>query len=183
MAVATASFAQTAVLQVTTRGQAAKPEISIKALKEVEKATDGRLRAPAQDPWGILGDARGTYLPGYGALFTFEMALANLAPVTPFHLTVTPAEKKSGHDRKVKNLITLKAAMREMIVTAATVLAAMPADEQITFEAYLFSFNWEDHAGLPERVTFSASRQKVADAVARHATAIEMASLFEERSE
>jgi hypothetical protein len=83
----------------------------------------------------------------------------------------------------VKNLAVLKAAMREMIARAATALTAMPGNEQITFEAFLFNFAWEDRTGLPARVTVCANRRKVADAVARHASSAEMASLFEEHSE
>lgn len=172
LALAAAGFAQTT-----------KPPVPLAALKTMEAAIDVRIKTPAQDSWSVLGDTRGTYLAGYGAVFTFEMALANLAPVTPFHLTVSPEEKKSGHARKVKNLNTLKAAMREMIANAAGPLASMPANEQITVEAFLFYFNWEDRTGLPERVKICANRQKVAEAVARHATPAEMAAIFEERSE
>jgi hypothetical protein len=163
--------------------QSAAPAVTVKDIRGVEKATDTRLLAAPADPWGVLGDARGTYLPGYGAVFTFELTLANLTPISPFHMTVTPEEKRTGHSRKLKNLAALKIAMRDMVTHAATALDAMPGNEQIIFEAFLFNFNWEDRTGLPDRVTVCATRQKVADAVARHASAAEMASLFEEHSE
>jgi hypothetical protein len=163
--------------------ETSKTAVPLATLKEVEKATDTRLLAGPADPWSVLGDARSTYLPGDGIVVSFELALVNLTPVTPFHATITPQEKRSAHDRKVKNLVALKAAMREMIAHTATTLTAMPGNEQITFEAFLFNFNWEDRAGLPDRLTVCASRQKVADAIARHTSATEMASLFEERSE
>jgi len=130
-------------------GESLKPAISLPILKEVETAANTRLRAAPADPWGVLGDARGTYLPGGGTVVTFELTLANLAPQTPFHPTISPEERRSAHDRKVKNLAALKIAMREMISRAATALTAMPACEQITFEAFLFHFAWEDSTGLP----------------------------------
>lgn len=160
-----------------------KPAVPLTVMKDAEKAIDVRIQTPGPDSWSVLGDARGTYLPGYGAVFTFEMALANLTPVTPFHLTVTPEEKKSGHDRKVKNLVTLRAAMREMAANTAAALTSIPGNEQITLEAYLFYFNWEDRTGLPDRVTICANRQKLMDAVARHDSVAKMATLFEERDE
>jgi hypothetical protein len=163
--------------------QISKAPIPLTAMKEVEKAANTRLREAPPDPWGVLGDARGTYLAGGGTVVTFELSLANLTPITPFHPSVSPQERRSAHDRKVKNLVALKTAMREMIAQASTALTAMPGNEQITFEAFLFNFNWEDRTGLPERLTVCANRQKVADAVARHASPGEMASLFEERSE
>jgi len=163
--------------------QTPKQAIPLTTLKEVEKATNARLLAGPADPWSVLGDARSTYLPGAGTVVTFELALVNLTPITPFHASISQEEKRSAHDRKVKNLVALKVAMREMIAHAAAALTAMPGNEQITVEAFLFNFNWEDRAGLPDRLTVCANRQKVADAVARHASATEMASLFEERSE
>jgi hypothetical protein len=163
--------------------QTSKPAVPLTAMKEVEAVANTRLRAAPADPWSMLGDARGTYLPGGGTVVTFELTLANLTPITPFHQSVSPEERRSAHDRKLKNLAALKVAMREMIARAATALTSMPGNEQITFEAFLFNFNWEDRTGLPQRVTVCANRQKVADAVARHASATEMAALFEERSE
>lgn len=178
-----AGFSLFLLMAAASWAQAPKPAVPVTSLKEVEKATDMRLLTPPADPWNVLGNARGTYLSGYGTVVTFELTLANLTPVSPFHPTVTAQERRSGRDRKAKNLIALKAAMREMVAHAATTLATMPGDEQITFEAFLFNFNWEDRTGLPNRLTVCGNRQKVADAVARHATAKEMASLFEERSE
>jgi hypothetical protein len=163
--------------------QTPNPAVPLATIKEVEKATDTRLGVAPADPWNVLGDARGTYLPGYGTVVTFELTLANLTPISPFHPTVTAKERSSGHDRKAKNLAALRMAMREMATNAAAKLTAMPANEQITFEAFLLYFSYEDRTGLPERLIICADRQKIADAVARHATAKEMASLFEERSE
>jgi hypothetical protein len=180
------SAAKTALfllMAVVSWGQTPKPTVSASTLKEVEKGADMRLLAAPADPWNVLGNARSTYLPGYGAVITFEMTLANLTPISPFHQSVTEKERRAGHDRKVKNLIALKVAMREMVAQAATALATMPGREQITLEAFLFNFNWEDRTGLPDRITICANRQKIVDAVAHHATVKEMASLFEERSE
>ncbi|HVW10069.1 MAG TPA: hypothetical protein VHC90_15880 [Bryobacteraceae bacterium] len=176
-------FALILAAAVISWAQTPKPAVPLMTIRDIEKATDTRLGTPPSDPWNVLGDARGTYLPGYGTVVTFELTLANLTPVSPFHPTVTAQEKRSGHDRKMKNLVALKAAMHEMVAHAATALTAMPGNEQITFEAFLFNFDWEDRTGLPDRLTISANREKIADAVAHHASAKEMASLFEERSE
>ena len=170
-------------IATTAWGQAPKPSVPLATIKEVEKTTNTRLGVAPADPWNVLGDARGTYLPGYGTLVTFELTLANLTPISPFHPAVTVQEKRSGHDRKVKNLAALRMAMREMAASAAAKLSAMPANEQVTFEAFLFYFSYEDRTGLPDRLIICANRQKIADALARHASATEMASLFEERSE
>jgi hypothetical protein len=157
-----------------------EPIVPLSALKAVEAATNNQFLPDANDPWSLLGDARGTYLPGYGALFTFEMTLVNVTPITPFHPTVTPAEIKSAHERKIKKLVVLKAAMRELMAKTAASLNTLPPTEQITFEAYLFNFSFEDRTGLPRRLTLTAPRQKILDAVAQR---WDLAAVLEEREE
>ena len=154
--------------------------VPVAALNEIEKTTNDRFTS---DPWDSLGDTRGSYLPGYGAIFTFEMSLVRVTPISPFHLTTSPEEIKSVHDRKVKQLAVLKDAMRDMLVKAAATLTTLPPSEQICFEAYFFSQSFEDHRGLPQRLSMTANRQKLMDAVARHAKPAEISALVEEREE
>jgi hypothetical protein len=163
-----------------------EPIVAVSALKAVEDAANREFlhdSVDPVDPWEPLGDARGTYLPGYGAVFTFEMSLVNVTPITPFHTVISPQEVKSVHARKMKKLPVLKSAMRELIVKSASTLSTLPASEQITLEAFLDYFSFEDRASLPRRLVMTASRQQILDAVARHAPAAELAALIEEREE
>lgn len=163
-----------------------EPTVTVSAMKVVEDTINGQFlhdAADPVDPWEPLGDARGTYLPGYGAVFTFEMSLVNVTPITPFHASVSAQEIKSVHARKIKKLPLLKNAMRDLIVKSATTLSTLPSTEQITVEAFLDYFSFEDRASLPRRLIMTASRQKILDAVARHAAAAEFATLIEERDE
>ena len=160
-----------------------EPVVPISALQRVEAATDNRFKPDGPDPWDLLGEARGTYLPGYGAVFTSYLQLVTVTPISPFHLTVTPEEIKTAHDRKIKKLPLLKGAVQDLMVTAATQLNTLPLTEQITFEIYFFSFSYEDRKGLPRRLTMSVNRQKLLDAVNRHATPAAIAALIEEREE
>jgi hypothetical protein len=182
LAALTAVLIAAAVL-AAGRGYTLEPIVPISALQRVEKATNDRFAPDAGDSWALLGDARGTYLPGYGGLFTFEMSLVNVQPITPFHMTVTPQEIKTVHERKIKKLVVLKSAMRELLLQSATSLSTLPPTEQITFEAYLIAFSFEDRTGLPRRLTMTASRQKLLDAVTNHATPAALAALIEEREE
>jgi len=160
-----------------------EPIVSISALQRVEKAANERFTADAGDSYELLGDARGAYLPGYGGLFTFEMNLVSVQPITPFHMTVTPQEIKSIHERKIRKLVVLKSAMRDLMLQSAASLSTLPPAEQITFEAFLIHLSFEDRTGLPRRLTMTASRQKLLDAAANHATPAALAALIEEREE
>jgi hypothetical protein len=148
--------------------------------KGVEDETNARF---AGEPWDLLGDARGSYLPGYGAIFTFEMSLVNVPPLYPFKPTVSPQEIRTIHDRKVKQLAVLKGEMRDLVVKAAASLTTLPPGEQVVFEARLVNRSFEDGRGLPNRLIMTANRQKLLDAIAHHATAADLAALIEERDE
>ena len=124
-----------------------EPTVTVSALKAVEDAANRQFLhdvADPIDPWEALGDARGTYLPGYGAVFTFEMSLVNVMPITPFHVSISAQEIKSVHARKIKKLPLVKSAMQDLIVKSATTLSALPPTEQITVEAFLDYFSFED---------------------------------------
>jgi hypothetical protein len=179
--IAIAALGFTGLVYATTEAT-----VTVSALKAVEDAINSQFVhdvADPVDPWEQLGDARGTYLPGYGAVFTFEMSLVNVMPITPFHLEISPQEVKAVHARKVKKLPVLKSAMRDLIVKSATTLSALPPTQQITVEGFLDYFSFEDRTTLPRRLIMTASRQKILDAVARHAAAAEFATLIEERQE
>jgi hypothetical protein len=148
--------------------------------KEVETETNARF---AGEPWDLLGDARGSYIPGCGAIFTFELSLVSVPPLNPFKLTVTPQEVRGIHDRKIKQLAVLKTEMQDLVVKAASSLASMPPGEQIIFEARLLNRSFEDSRGLPNRLIMTANRQKLLDAVAQHATPAGIAALIAEREE
>jgi len=157
-----------------------QPAVTITNLKDIEDATDVRFKA---DPWQLLGFTRGTYLPGYGVVFTFEMSLTRAESINPFHPTVTPQEVKSLHERKLKQLAILRDAMRDLVVKTASSVTSLPPTEQIVFEAHLLGQSYEDQTGLPWRLTMTANRQQLLDALARHATPAELAALIGERKE
>jgi len=62
-----------------------------------------------------LGPARGTYLEGYGAVFTFELNLVLSSPlaISPFNPNYFQTRRSPPlHDRKIKKAEALKESMR-----------------------------------------------------------------------
>ena len=162
---------------------ASEPLLSIGSLKSVEGAINDKLLSNVNDPYDLLGTARGTYIEGYGASFTFELNLvfgSNLIG-SPFKPKVTDEDVTAMHDRKSRKLEGLKETMRGIAANACRTLQALPADEHVTIEAFLFSYHWENQRGLPHRIVLSAQKQKLLDAVNRHASAAEIAALFTEQ--
>ena len=152
------------------------------ALKAVEAAINDRFRSGLNDPFDLLGTARGTYLPGYGAVFTVEMNLVTVSPLafSPFSQTISPKEIAALHDRKVKKLAVLRDAMHELMLSAGTILTTLPGDERVTMEAFLFNYRWENGAGLPHKLMMTADRQKLAEAKSNRLSGVDLASIIQE---
>lgn len=160
---------------------ASEPIVSLASLKSVEGSINDRLKSNISDPYDLLGPARGTYLEGYGAVFTVQMNLV-LLPA----LRVSPFNPDSGkeitalHDHKARKVEDLKATMRDLMTGASKSLPGLPPQERIVMEAFLFDYSWEQTRGLPHRIMLTAYKQKLTDAAKRHASPEEMAALFQE---
>lgn len=90
---------------------ATESRVPRRQILDVEGSINNKFRSNFADPYDLLGDARGTYLDSYGALFTMELELITVAPPSPFKPTISPAEIQTIHDRKLKKLTDLRQAM------------------------------------------------------------------------
>lgn len=155
--------------------------VSRATISAIEGTINQTLSAGSGDPFELLGTARGTYLNGYGALFTFELDLINAGPFNPnpFKPRVTPQEIATTRERKLKNLAILKDSMRTMMVNASGTLEGMPSNERVSMEAILFYYSWENSKDMPRRILMSAEKQKLLDAKAAHAGSQELAAIIE----
>lgn len=159
---------------------AVEQKVGRRALAAVEGAVNDKFRTATQDPWDLLGTARGTYLDGYGALFTVELQLVFVSPPMPFHPAYSPAEIIAIHDRKVKKLPELREAMRSLIAGAAPTLETLPGNEKISMEAILWRYSWENAQGIPQRILMSGEKDKIQQARAAHT---DLAQVIEEREQ
>jgi hypothetical protein len=161
---------------------ASEPVVSIGSLKRVEASINDKLRSNINDPYDLLGTARGTYLDGYGAVFTVELdlVLGSTLYMSPFKPTITDKEKNAMRDRKAQKLELLKDTMRGLMTGASDSLPGLPPDERLVMEAFLFNYSWENTRGLPHRIVLTAQKRKLQDALNRHASPSELAAIIEE---
>jgi hypothetical protein len=162
---------------------ATESRVSRAAILAVESSLNDKFDTRTTDPYDVLGQARGTYMEGYGALFTIELDLVNAGSLTltPFKQKISPEEIASLHDRKVKKLAVLKESMRALMINASATLEGLPPTEHVAMEAILFNYSWENARGLPHRVFMTAEKQKLLDAKAGHATQPELTGVIEEQ--
>ena len=154
--------------------------VSRASITAVENSINDKFRGNSPDPYLLLGNARGTYLEGYGVLFTVELSLVTVTPPNPFRPAITPEEIASIQDRKTKKLPVMKDAMRSLMTNASSTLEGLPNSERIAMEAILFNYSWENNRG-PRRIFMTAGKQKLLDAKAHHSSPAEIASLIDEQ--
>jgi hypothetical protein len=143
---------------------AAVPRVSRDALHAMEISFDKRILTPsADDPFELLGNTRGVYLEGYGAVFTAEVNLLLSANVSPFQPTMPKEYVVKLHQRKLQRVAVLKKSMQEEMLAMASSLDNVPANERIALGVRLLYHPWEDTAGLPSQILMQAERQKLVD--------------------
>ena len=161
---------------------AVESPVSRASMTAVENSINDKFRGNSADPYLLLGNARGTYLQGYGVLFTVELSLVVVTPPNPFRPAITPDEIASIQDRKTKKLPIMHDAMRGLMTNASSTLEGLPNSERIAMEAILFNYSWENNRG-PRRILMTVDKQKLLDAKARHSSPAEIASLIDEREQ
>ncbi|HTA44144.1 MAG TPA: hypothetical protein VK789_16955 [Bryobacteraceae bacterium] len=165
-----------------------EPRVSLAAIHAVETSMNNTFGAHGTDPWVLYGNSRGTYLDGYGVLFTFDLDLINTGGLTfnpsPFKPTVSPEEIATVRDRKMKKLPELREAMRSILTDSSTTLEGLPAHERISMEASLLSYSWEKNGkDMPRRIFMTAEKQKLLDAKTSHATQAQLANIIDEQDQ
>ncbi|HKW99118.1 MAG TPA: hypothetical protein VJN43_15365 [Bryobacteraceae bacterium] len=155
-----AMLAATAVVAL-----AAAPRLTRAALEAMEISFDKRIRTISVDaPFELLGNTRGVYLEGYGAVFTAEVNLAQSTNLSPFQLTIPKDYVAKLHARKMERVPVLRKQMKDAMLAMAASLDAVPPNEKIVLGVTLFYYTkWEDTAGLPSQIVMQAERQKLLD--------------------
>ncbi len=162
IALALTASAQTAiqpVAAVVPQQQQQKNPIPRQKILDVEKAFDEKLNATgASDPFDLLGNTRGIYLPGYGVVFTTELSLIRTPGYSPMRQSFSKDDIAKVRKRKLDRLPLLRLAMKDMVTAAGGALATMPANEKIVLAVRLEYLPYEDTNGLPGQIVMSATR-------------------------
>lgn len=142
------------------------------AIKTAERRIDGRIQQVTSNaPFVLLGTTRGAYLAGYGVVFTLEVNLVPVAPISPFRPAYSQQEIQNLNRQKREKLGALETNMRQLLIEQGAALTQVPSAEKIAIVVSLFNFNWEDTAGLPSQIVMQATRQALLELQRTHAGA------------
>jgi hypothetical protein len=154
-----------------------KPRVSRAMLDRVERSFDRALATvDVNEPFDLLGQTRGVYLPGYGVVFTCEVNLM-LTPISPFTPALTPADVGKVHTRKLQRLTLLRSLIRKEMTGWASELETVPPNEQVVLGVTLFYRSFENREGLPTQIVIGMTRQALLDFKASRITAEQLDQL------
>lgn len=146
-------------------GLATKAKVSRASMAARERSLDSQLSALwPEDPYVLLGTARGVYLDGYGAVFTAEIDLAPGPSLNPFHQRMTQENVVENHRKMAERLPKLKLAMQTMLASTAASLDNVPPDEKVVLGVTLTQYPWQDRAGIPSQIVMLGGKKNLIDA-------------------
>ncbi len=125
---------------------------------------DTTLRQSLPGPFPILGGIRGTYLPGYGEVFTLEVNVYQIRRITPFDLKPhTEKELDDAYKQMIGRIETVKSLLLKAIGEYGSTLQQLGPEDTLTVVAHLFAGTREPREGFPSQVTFSVNKSVVRD--------------------
>jgi hypothetical protein len=142
--------------------QTAPPRVSLASLAGLARGFDRDLRGFAMaDPIDVLGNTRGIYLDGFGAVFTTELSPILTPQLNPFRPNISEQDKAAVRQRKLARIPAVERLMNSMLQTAARELAAVPDDQQIVVAVKFLYLPYEDTSGLPGQMVMKAARRAI----------------------
>ena len=130
------------------------------------------LQAAFVDPFGLLQDVKGIYLPGYGVAFHMEANLIVMRALNPWDMRpYTEEELRQTRQAKLERIQRLKEQVSQLLLERGTELSAIPPDQHVAVAVHLFNMPSERTEGLPAQVVVEVSRAALLEAKARNLTA------------
>lgn len=141
------------------------PPVPLIKIVNTEKLISTQLAAMyPEEPWFLIGPARGVYLNGFGVVFTAEINLATGPSLSPFKQTISKEEIAHHREKKEARLPVLRARLYEIVGQMANYLETLPPAEEFVLVVTLLKYPWEDSAGMPSQIILRVPRAKLVEA-------------------
>ncbi len=162
----TALFFVTALITRT----AEPPRITLAKVINTQTLISTQLAAMyPEEPWFLIGPARGLYLDGTGVIFSAEINLATGPSLSPFKQTITREEIARHREKKEIRLPLLRKRMYSIVGSMASYLEMLPNQEEFVLAVTLLKYPWEEAGGMPSQIIMRAPRGKLVEAQRQNA--------------
>jgi hypothetical protein len=135
-------------------------KVSVSSMSSLEKRFNERLSTlfDSNDPVDLLGNTRGVYIDGFGAVFTAEVSLVVTPAGGPFRGKITKEFADKIREKKIQRLPFLQATMKEMMHNMGALFIQVPEDQQMVLVVRFYYEPWEDMNGMPSQIVMRADR-------------------------
>jgi hypothetical protein len=108
-------------------------------MKVFEAVIDGTLAQTFASPFGLLEKTKGTYLPGFGLVFSLEVNLYPLRAPKPFNMTpVSKAEIEQAQKARLERLAAIKESIPRLLADHAISLRDLRSNDSLAVVVHLF---------------------------------------------
>ena len=154
------------------------PEVDLRGLKVQLQAfqdlVNRSIQQSFEQPFTLLQDAKGSYLPHFGAVFQLEVNLHPMRLISPFDMRpYTPEELRKARDAKLQRVRELKTRLSALLLEHGTKLSEVPPDQGVAIVVHLFNLPSEQSEALPTQLVIETSRAVLLDAQAQRTTVAE----------
>ena len=151
--------------------------VDLTALKpqlEAFQATLNRtIQQSFEQPFSLLQDAKGIYLPGFGVAFHMEVNLQPARLMMPFDITpISADELRKAKLAKIERIRVTKARLSQLLLEQGPSLTAVAPEQNIAIVVHLFNLPSEAR-DLPSQLVITVNRRALLDYQAQRMTADE----------
>jgi hypothetical protein len=143
-----------------TGAKAPKTKSDLEELKKqielFETVLNQSLTQAFGGPYDMLDKGRGAYLPGYGAVFTFEVSLSPLQNMGPFSPPPTPKSEEMQREQENRRRDKAKGVAQQVLTNFGQIIRQLAPDESVAVIIHAVAA----HPGKVERSTIVVSAQK-----------------------
>ncbi len=139
-------------------------------VEQFETLLDKALQQRFEQPFVILQHSKGTYLEGFGAVFTVEVNLVPMRFITPFNpAPYSPKELEEARAKAHQRIREVGQLVEEVLREHGPSLTFLNPEEQLAVVVHLFRV--AENRELPSQIVVQARRQALLDAQAQNWTA------------
>jgi len=108
-------------------------------MKVFEAVIDGTMAQTFTSPFGVLEKTKGTYLPGFGLVFSLEVNLYPLRAPNPFDMTpVSKAEIEQAQKARLERLAGIKVSIPRLLADHGISLRDLRSNDSLAVVVHLF---------------------------------------------
>lgn len=163
----TASFAAPAITTSPTNVDLRALKAQLESFQTVLNRT---IQQRFEQPFFLLQDVKGIYLPGFGVAFHMEVNLSPIRAAMPFEIRpYTPEELQKMRESKIERIGRIKTLLSQLLLDQGGTLDAVAPEQNIAIVVHLFKMPSEGR-DLPSQIVISLNRRMLLEYQGRRMT-------------